>query len=226
MTIPISDLRTKVAALPWFHSIDLGHGVITPGAKAPAVLSAEADVVFSMFRPGSSVLDIGACDGFFSFAAKQRGASRVLATDQFSWTGGGWGKKASFDLARQVLGLDVAEQVIDPTEMTRSTVERHDVVLFLGVLYHLKHPLYVLERIADLARHELIMETQLDLTSEKRPAMAFHPGRELADDPTNWWAPNVPAAIAMLNTVGFPEVVYTEHPLYPGVRGIFHAYRT
>ena len=166
----INDLRSKVSSLPWFHSIDLGGGVLTPGAKTPDILNAEAEVVFKHYKPGMSVLDVGAWDGFFSFTAKQRGAARVLATDHFSWVGGGWGKKASFDLARETLGLDIDQQIIDPMDMTTDTVAKHDFVLFLGVLYHLKHPLFVLERIGALATHQLVMETQLDLMSEERPA--------------------------------------------------------
>src|SRR3954451_17550632 len=218
-------IQQQIMSLPWFHSIDLGDGLLTPGVKHHDILTAEAEVVFSTFQPGMSVLDIGAWDGFFSFEAKRRGASRVLATDHFSWIGNGWGKKACFDLARQTLGLPIDDLIIDPTEMTMSTVEQSDVVLFLGVLYHLRHPLYILERVAGLAKHQFIVETQLDLNDVSRPAMAFYPGRELGDDPTNWWAPNVPAAIAMLNTAGFQNVSYTPHPKYPGIRGFFHAFR-
>lgn len=220
-----SDIQSQAEGLPWFHSIDLGNGVITKGAKAASILESEADVVFRYFEPGSSVLDIGAWDGFFSFMAKRRGASRVLATDHFSWVGGGWGTKRSFDFARATLKLEIDEKVIDPSDMTADTVAASDVVLFLGVLYHLKHPLYILERVAPLAKKQFIVETQLDVTDIPRPAAAFYPGRELGNDPTNWWGPNVPAVIAMLQTVGFQRVAYTAHPSYPGSRGFFHAFR-
>jgi tRNA (mo5U34)-methyltransferase len=220
-----SEIQSQADTLPWFHSIELGDGVVTKGAKAAHILAAEADIVFKHFQPGWSVLDVGAWDGFFSFSAKRRGASRVTATDQFSWVGDGWGTKRSFDFARATLNLEVEDRIIDPLEMNVDTVEPFDVVLFLGVLYHLKHPLYVLERIAALAEKQLIMETQLDMTEYTRPAVAFYPGRELANDPTNWWAPNVPAAIAMLKTAGFANVEHTDHPKYPGVRGFFHAFK-
>jgi tRNA (mo5U34)-methyltransferase len=220
-----SNLLSEVNSLPWFHSIQLGEGVITPGVKSADVLRCEADVAFKRLEPGMTVIDIGAWDGFFSFEAKKRGASRVLATDHFSWVGGGWGTKRSFDLAKKVLELEIDERVIDPLEICSDTVEPFDCILFLGVLYHLKHPLYVLERISQIATHHLVMETQLDFTDISRPAVAFYPGAELANDSTNWWGPNVPAAIGMLKTAGFTRVEFSDHPAYPGVRGFFHAFR-
>ena len=54
--------------------------------------------------------------------------------------------------------------------------------------------------------------------------MVFYPGRELANDPTNWWGPNSACVTAMLRDSGFARVEYQQHPRYPD-RGIFHAYR-
>lgn len=79
-------LRERVAAVPmWWHSIDLGHGVVTPGHKTPAILSRELQGLQIPDLVGKSVLDIGAWDGFFSFEAERRGASRVVALDHFVW---------------------------------------------------------------------------------------------------------------------------------------------
>jgi len=72
-------LRQEVNALPWFHEIDLGDGVVTPGRTSLKSLRALADMFFQHGVAGKSVLDIGAYDGFFSLDAKRRGASRVLA---------------------------------------------------------------------------------------------------------------------------------------------------
>jgi tRNA (mo5U34)-methyltransferase len=79
-------------------------------------------------------------------------------------------------------------------------------VLFMGVLYHLLHPLLDLERIAPISRELLVVETETALDDEDRPAMVFFPGAELNRDPTNWWAPNIRCMDAMLRHVGFKKV--------------------
>ena len=91
-------------------------------------------------------------------------------------------------------------------DLSPERVGQFDVVFFLGVLYHLRHPLLALERIASVTRKLLILETVVDMAGIGRPAMAFYPGRELNNDPTNWWAPNLPALHGMLRDVGFAEV--------------------
>jgi tRNA (mo5U34)-methyltransferase len=74
------------------------------------------------------------------------------------------------------------------------------------VLYHLRHPLLALERVASVTGDLLILETEVDLALGGRPAMAFYPGEELREDWTNWWGPNPAAVTAMLRAVGFSEV--------------------
>src|SRR5262245_46217259 len=79
---PASELLARAKAYYWFHSIDLGNGVVTPGSKSVALLRAESDAIFGpLDLRGKSVLDIGAWNGNFSFEAKRRLAARVLATD-------------------------------------------------------------------------------------------------------------------------------------------------
>ena len=99
-----------------------------------------------------------------------------------------------------------------------------DLVLFLGVLYHLKHPFYALEMLADAAREQLVVETHIDANDQPRPAMVFYPGSDLNNDATNWWGPNPQCVAAMLRTVGFSQVAYSVHPLAPD-RGFFHAFK-
>ena len=70
----------------------------------------------------------------------------------------------------------------------------------------MKHPLLVLERVASVTAGLLIMQTQVDMLAVNRPAMAFYPGNELGGDPTNWFAPNLPALKGMLETVGFRRI--------------------
>ena len=217
------DLRAKVAALRWYHTIDLGHGVTTPGVDDTPVRLRRLDLPSSL--GGRTVLDIGAWDGFFSFEAERRGASRVLATDYYSWQGPGWGSKAGFELARNVLRSRVEDLDIDVTELSPDRVGTFDVVLFLGVLYHLPHPLLALERVASVTRDLLILETVVDMVGLRRPAVAFYPDRELGDDPTNWWGPNVPAVHGMLRSVGFEQVRTVTPPpsaFYRAARALAH----
>ena len=158
---------------------------------------------------GKTVLDVGAWDGFFSFEAERRGAARVLATDSYCWGGEGWGTKAGFDLARVALGSQVENKEIDVLDLSPASVGMFDVVLFLGVLYHLRNPLLGLERVASVTRELLVVETAVDLVWLRQPAIAFYPGKGLNDDPTNWWGPNHSAVEAMLRDVGFGYVSLT-----------------
>jgi tRNA (mo5U34)-methyltransferase len=197
-------LREQIAAIKWFHSIELAPGITTPGTEVTAdrvdVLALPPDL------SGKTVLDIGAWDGFFSFAAERRGADRVVAADHFAWHGGNWSSKAGFELARRALRSNVEDLDIDVMDLAPERIGTFDLVLFLGVLYHVRDPLLALERVASVTKGQLIVETHVDLTWMRRPAMAFYPGSELAWDPTNWWGPNPEAVKAMLHTVGFRRV--------------------
>jgi tRNA (mo5U34)-methyltransferase len=215
-------LSAEIGAINWFHTIDFGSGLTSPGHKARHIVCAEADTIFRVDIAGKSVLDIGAWDGFFSLEAHRRGAARVLATDWFCWGGPGPGTKHGFNLVRRILAPEIEEKEIDVPELSPQSVGKFDVVLFLGVLYHVRHPLLELERVAEITRELLVLETHLDATEVERPAMIFFPGRELNDDPTNWWGPNVPCVVEMLRTVGFREIYFSS--AVPG-RGIFHAFK-
>lgn len=165
---------------------------------------------------------------FFSFEAERRGASRILATDSFVWRSDVFKGKQGFELARKVLNSKVEDMEIDIMDLSPDKVESWDLVLCLGVLYHLRHPLLALERVFSVTGKQLILETVVELFSEDKPAMVFYPGTELANDPTNWWGPNPAAVIAMLKDVGFSKVELAslvDNPL-PGIgRATFHAWR-
>ena len=224
-------IREEIAKVTWYHRIDLGHGIVTPGSddtvNRMAMIGLPNDLC------GLTVLDIGAWDGAFSFEAERRGASRVVAVDSFCWSGTGWGTKDGFDCARRLLGSKVKDYELEVLELSPNNVGRFDLVLFLGVLYHIKHPLLALERVASVSRSHLILWTQVDLADLDRPAMAYYPEKELNDDPTNWWGPNPLAVESMLKTVGFNrvEMIYSWFPTSNTVesfrsRGnaIFHAW--
>ncbi len=224
--MPSTALQSRVKAVRWYHTIDLGGGVVTPGVDDSPQRLARIELPRSL--NGLSVLDIGAWDGFFSFECERRGASRVVAADYYSWHGSGWGTKEGFTLAREVLGSKVEDIDIDVMDLSPERVGSFDLVLFLGVLYHLRHPFLALERVGSVVRDRLILETVVDMTGFSRPAMAFYPDRELNRDPTNWWGPNVPAVRGMLRSLGFEEVeAVTTMPnaAYRGARALYHRAR-
>ena len=198
------DLLSRVSKIRWYHTIQLPGGILTPGADdTPTRLS---QIRMPENLGGISVLDIGAWDGFFSFEAERRGADRVLATDRFCWSGEAWGTKEGFLLARDVLGSHVQDLEIDVMELSPEKIGTFDLVLFLGVLYHMRHPLLALEKVFSVTKKQLILDTEIDMIGYSSPAMAFYPDRELNNDPTNWWGPNPASVIAALKVVGFREV--------------------
>jgi tRNA (mo5U34)-methyltransferase len=203
-------LERAIAQIGWFHRIDLGDGMVTPGVDdSPGRL---ARLALPDDLTGKSVLDVGAWDGFYSFECERRGADQVVAVDSFSWNGPGWGTKAGFELAREVLGSNVQDREMEVVDLAPETVGVFDVVLFSGVLYHLRHPLLALERLATVTGELLIVETEVDLVGHGRPAMAFYPADELNHDPTNWWAPNPSALLAMMRDVGFTRLQVMRAP--------------
>ena len=221
-------VKNEVEKIRWFHRIDLGHGIITPGPDDSATKLKAINLPKNL--QGMTVLDIGAWDGFFSFEAERRGASRVVAVDSFCWNGPGWGTKAGFDLARRVLNSKVEDVEMEVLDLSPDTVGVFDLVLFLGVLYHMRHPLLALERVASVTKKQVILETYVDLLDYDRPAMAFYPETELNGDGSNWCGPNPAMVEAMLKTVGFREIkTYSGASYSPFTktqgRMIFHAWR-
>src|SRR3954447_2635329 len=205
-----ADLRAEAARVNWFHSIELEPGFVTPGRAD----TREQDARLHLRElGGKTVLDVGAWDGFFSFEAERLGAARVVALDTFSWQARGAGTgKAGFELARQALGSSVEDVEGEVLDISPETVGgTFDVVVFLGVLYHLKHPFLALERLRSVCNELLVLETHVDLIGTRRAAAAFYPGTELEDDWTNWWGPNPAAVSGMLEQAGFSDATRV-HP--------------
>jgi tRNA (mo5U34)-methyltransferase len=219
-------LEQEASKVEWFHRIDLGHGVISPGQDNSQSKLATFGIPEDL--RGWSVLDVGAWDGFFSFEAERRGAAPVLATDYFSWRGGSWGSKEGFELSRRARGSKVQDMMIDVMDISPERTGRFDLVLFLGVLYHMRHPLLSLEKVAAVTNRLLILETHVDMLDCPRPAMAFYPERELYNDPTNWCGPNPPMIEALLKDVGFQKVIMHSGPTFHtrlSPRVVFHAWK-
>jgi tRNA (mo5U34)-methyltransferase len=195
------ELEKAVSAIRWAHRIDLGQGIVTPGEwNTPEILPR---LHLPQDLSGQTVLDVGCWDGFYSFAAEQRGASRVLATDSFIWKAG---HKQGFLLARQALDSKVEAAEIDVLDLSPERIGLFDIVLFLGALYHMKHPMLALERVASVTKRLLVVETVIDLLYLPAKALAFYPGSELGEDETNWFGPTPAAVEAMLRAAGFARV--------------------
>jgi tRNA (mo5U34)-methyltransferase len=204
-------LAEQVARHRWYHKMELRPGLWTPGTMDGSKRLASVGMPDDL--RGRTVLDIGAWDGFFSFEAERRGAEQVVALDSYAWDGSGWGTKDCFELAREALGSAVRDVQIGLNDLSAEAVGVFDVVLFLNVLYHLRHPLLALEKVYEVTGDLLILETHVDLLDCKRPAMAFYPEAELAGDRTNWWGPNTALVEAMLRDVGFSHVeLYSQTP--------------
>jgi tRNA (mo5U34)-methyltransferase len=203
---------------PWFHNLHLPDGAQTAPDHGlgdfPAVKWAQIADHLPRDLAGWTALDIGCNAGFYSFELARRGA-RVTGLDvdehylaQARWAAGQYG------LADQVRFEQA--QVYDLAHRT----ERYDLVLFLGVLYHLRYPLLGLDIVAEKVGRLMVFQTltmpgdevvtdtsTLGIDNRERllapgwPKMAFIE-HELASDPTNWWAPNHAACEALLRATG------------------------
>jgi tRNA (mo5U34)-methyltransferase len=213
-------IRRRVHSRPWFHRIDLGNGLVTPGVDdTPHKLRY---LRLPRRLDGLSVLDVGAYDGFFSFECERRGAARVVAADAFCWTYGGMASKEGFDLARAALRSRVEEVLIPVEEISPERLGTFDLVLFLGVLYHAPDPLRYLRRVRSVCRGRLILETHIDALDYPYPAAVYYPGAVLNNDASNHWGPNPACVEAMLREVGFRRSKRV--CLYHGTRAVYHAF--
>src|SRR5215813_202394 len=200
-----TEMRERISQIKWFHCINFGNGVVAPGTDNSSEKLKQLRFPENLF--GKSFLDIGAWDGFFSFEAEKRGATRVLATDRFVWDGNVPGhSKAGFTTARELLQSKIEDLRIDPFDISPENVGTYDVVLLSGVIYHVKNPWLLIERAAAVTRELLIIETVTDLNWMRRPGVALFTQGKLVGDNTNWCAPNIPALKIMLQDVGFNSV--------------------
>jgi tRNA (mo5U34)-methyltransferase len=220
-----TDALSELGEKEWFHSFELSDGTLVRGAKTLDVLRAEFNAIFApLTLDGQSVLDVGAWNGAFSLEAKRLGAAHVLATDMYTWVHPFFRGFEKFLYIRKDSGLDIDYKMLDTHQIRRDIVGEFDIVLFLGVFYHLQDPITVIANIAEVATSWLVLETHLDLEDIPNPAMRYYPGGELSEDPTNWWGPNQECVEGLLKTAGFTEIYFSRNPLHP-LRGIFHARR-
>jgi tRNA (mo5U34)-methyltransferase len=235
----------------WYHSIELAPGITTPGYASAEILKRGLLNLRLPSLQGKSVLDIAAYDGFFSFAAERLGAKRVVALDHYVWFADmaeymkdmresirkgtsmppphksrHWRPeelpgRRPFDTARSILNSRVEPIVGDFMTMDLTDLGRFDIVLFLGVLYHLEAPLQAIRRVASVTAPGglAIIETEaVEVPGSGDAAFCeFFPGQELNNDPTNWWSPNAKALEGMCRAAGFREVnLLVEPPRHSG----------
>jgi tRNA (mo5U34)-methyltransferase len=220
----------RIKALgPWFHNMNL-NGVWTapdhPLGDYPAIKWKRFASAIPADLSGRSVLDIGCNGGFYSIEMKRRGAQRVIGIDH----DGDYLAQAKF--AADVLGLDIEFRQLSVFDVA-ALGERFDVVIFMGVLYHLRHPLLALDLIrAHVAQDMLIFQSMQRGSRDVAELAEDYPFTETgifdrpdypklhfieqryAHDPTNWFVPNRAAAEAMLRSSGFTIETHPEEEVY------------
>ena len=221
-----SNLQEIVASYIWWHSIDLGNGIVTNGVNTLETMELRYQQTFSKIDlVGRTVLDVGTWNGGFAVEAWRRGASSVTGLDHFTWNNTYFRARDTFNLTSSVTGagLKAIDRDLDDPKLDLSDIGKFDVVLFLGVFYHLKNPLSALREVSGTVKDVLVLETHLERFSEDRPAMVFFPGAELAGDATNWWGPNTACIVELLKLMGFARIEISAG--FGDTRGLFHAYR-
>jgi tRNA (mo5U34)-methyltransferase len=209
------EIRAEIAKVPrWRHSIEVAPGISTPGDPTKRILRR---IRLPDDLTGKSVLDVGCSDGFFSFEAERRGASRVVGFDE--WSSPFVDRPAGFDTVHKLLNSKVEFYRLDLQTLDPAQLGQFDVVLCLGVLYHLKHPLLGLEQLAKLTKDTLILETEVTESIINQSGMRFIEGLYHGRDITTWWVPSVSCVQQMARAAGFQRV---ETITLYDTRAVFH----
>jgi tRNA (mo5U34)-methyltransferase len=230
MGLSRTEIRERVEALgPWFHNLDLGGVATAPdhflGDYPRFKWRHFADAIPADLT-GRSVLDIGCNAGFYSLEMKRRGAERVLGIDFDE------AYLAQARFAAEVAGADIEFRQLSVYDVG-TLGESFDIVLFMGVLYHLRHPLLALDLVREHVARDLMVFQSMQRGSNEAPALEENypfwnaelfdePGfpklhfieHRYADDPTNWWVPNRACTEAMLRSAGFEIAAHPEDEVY------------
>lgn len=223
-------IRARLQSLgKWFHNIRLGGVETAPDhflGDYPAVKwQGFADAIPADLT-GKSVLDIGCNAGFYSMEMKKRGAGRVLGIDSDE------DYLAQARFAAEVNQLDIEFRRLSVYDVPQLK-ERFDLVIFMGVFYHLRHPLLALDLLHDHVTRDLLLFQSMQRGSRQEwtgeanypfseteifhedayPKMAFVE-REYSNDWTNWWIPNRACVEGMLRSAGFDIVEHPELEVY------------
>jgi tRNA (mo5U34)-methyltransferase len=206
----VGALKERVEAEPyWFHQIDLGDGVVTPGWSNPA---RDKLPLFGLpdDMTGMRVLDVGCAEGFFSFEAERRGAAEVVSLDFDAEC------IKRFRLCAEALDSRVTHpEVHGVYELDPNVMGTFDLVMFFGLLYHLRHPLLGIEKVAAMTSGQLLLQSWALETSRlsDQPLARFQahglmsgPKENRIHDPTVYWEPNAACMRDMLEHVGLVDI--------------------
>jgi tRNA (mo5U34)-methyltransferase len=239
-----ASIETRVRELgDWFHNLTLGGVQTAPHhflGDYPAIKWRQFAEAIPPDLRGWSVLDVGCNAGFYSQEMKKRGADRVLGVDS------DLRYLAQAEFAASVAGLDIEFRQMSVYDLP-ALEERFDLVLFMGVLYHLRHPLLALDILYEhVVGDMLVFQSMLRGSPDVTPVAAdsdfndttpfddpsyprmYFVERRYAGDATNWWIPNRACAEAMLRSAGFEITAHPEQEVYvcrrqpPDVRQPLH----
>jgi tRNA (mo5U34)-methyltransferase len=224
------DIRRRVEELgDWFHNLNLAGVQTAPNhflGDYPSIKWRSFQGALPADLSGKSVLDVGCNAGFYSIEMARRKARRVVGIDSNPRY------LAQARLAAEVSGVDLELRQLSVYEVA-SLEERFDVVLFMGVLYHLRHPLLALDLLHEhVVGDEFVFQSMLRGSAAANAVAEDHPfedtqtfddpsyprlhfiERKYAGDPTNWWIPNRSCAEAMLRSAGFAIVDHPEAEVF------------
>lgn len=201
-------LRSQVDAEEyWFQQIDLGDGLVTPGWSNPVTeklpfFGLPADM------SGMRVLDIGCSDGFFTFEAERRGADEVVGIDAFPES------IRRFNICRSAVGSKATAHLASVYDLNPANFGTFDLVMFFGVLYHLRHPLLSIQKVASVTSGTMLLQSlSFEVPGLDISAAQFHPHGIQSGTPDNpifdhsvIWVPNGACIRDMLIHAGFVNV--------------------
>ena len=204
MILNSEEIQNRVNAYTdWYHRIELAPGIVTPGINdSSKMLQILDNLGLPQDATGTRVLDIGCRDGFFAFEMERRGAE-VIGIDYAA------PEVTGFGIVAEILNSKVTYLVENVYDLSPETHGTFDVVLFLGVLYHLRNPLQAFDGIRQVVKEGGLMfvETQLStdptLTQSQVPIWQFYPGDTLNNDDSNKWAPNMAGLAAVITECQF-----------------------
>jgi len=180
----------------WHQAFHLSDNVVTPGANDIEWLLEQVGLAPEL--EGATLIDIGTTNGGGAFIAERRGAERVVAVDIYG------PDRFGFDRLNAALGagVDFVQGTIYQLPQILGD-EKFDEVLFLGVLYHLRHPLLALDALRRLTGQHLYVETAVWGDPSDPPMARYFRRDELAGDSSNWFAPNLSCLVDWVESSGF-----------------------
>jgi tRNA (mo5U34)-methyltransferase len=227
----VEGLAVDAAKLsPWFHNLHLPDGSETapshPLGDFPSNKWEQIGPMIPEDLVGWSALDVGCNSGFYSFELARRGACVTAVEPDLHFLNQAQWAARQYHLEGRIEFVNAG--IYD----LAGCKKEYDLVLFMGVFYHLRYPLLGLDILASMTRRmmvfqtltmpgEAVEETPLDQDFDDRnamaaagwPKMAFIE-HSLAGDPTNWWAPNHAGVEALLRSAGLRVCSRPGHEIY------------